>query len=88
MKAGVILSMAFWVVAISDTATAAVTTFSNYNIVSNNPYLPVSARFTDATANQTMVVNELANMPVGTIHSGDTINLKKSVEQNSAHFWT
>ncbi|NJA08000.1 hypothetical protein HC024_20025 [Methylococcaceae bacterium WWC4] len=74
MKTGILFSMAVAVVAISDTATAAVTTFSNYNIVSNNPYLPVSARFTDATANQTMVVNELANMPVGTIHSGDIIN--------------
>lgn len=74
MKARWLFSMAFVVITLSDAAPAAVTQFSIYNIVSNNPYIPVSPRFTDATSNQTMVVNELATMPVGTIHSGDNIN--------------
>lgn len=74
MKAGLLFSMAFVVTTLSDAVTAGVVQFSNYNIVSNNPFVPVSPRFTDATANQTLVANELATMPVDIIHSGDTIN--------------
>lgn len=74
MKAVSLFSMVFAVFGFNTIATAAVTQFSNYNIVSNNPYIPVGPRFTDAVADQFVVVNELNNIPTGTINSGDTIN--------------
>lgn len=74
MKAASLFSLVFAAFALNTTATAAVVQFSNYNIVSNNPYTPVGPRFADVIAGQTVVVNELNNIPTGTIHSGDTVN--------------